>query len=138
MVTGIHVSDELVKEYNELKINKKYRYIILGLNDQRNGVELLEKGDRDKTLKDLESSLPKDNCRYVVFDFDFLTFENPPRESNKLILILWTPDIAPIKVKVPFTGTKAEIKGSFVGISKDILAPDFSFLDHEELRKECA
>ena len=137
MVTGITCSDEQIKLFNELKLEKSHRYIVLGLNKDRNGFETLHTGKREETLKDIQEHLPKDDCRYVVFDFEFQTFENPPRDTAKLILICWAPDNASIKVKVPFAASKNEIRSSFPGINKDISASDFGIIDHEELRKEC-
>ena len=137
MVSGITCKEEHIILYNELKIEKKHRYVVLGLNDKRDELVLVHVGKREETLKDLEEHLPKDNCRFVAYDFEYKTFENPPRDTTKLLLICWAPDNAPIKVKVPFTSTKSELKSSFTGIQKDIQASDYSILDHEELRKEC-
>ena len=137
MVSGITCNEEQIKLFNELKLEKKHRYIALGLTEKRDSLEVIKVGKREETLKDLHDLLPKDNCRYVVFDFEFQTFENPPRDTAKLILICWAPDNAPIKVKVPFASTKNEIRSSFPGINKDISASDLGIIDHEELRKEC-
>ena len=137
MVTGIHIKEEHTILFNQLKVDKKYRALIFGLNKDRNGIELFKECDRNYSLKDLESDLPDNDCRYVVYDFEYQTFENPPRETAKLLLIVWAPDNASIKVKVPFTATKSEIRGTFSGIQKDIQASDYSIFDFEELRKEC-
>jgi len=136
-MSGIHVKEEHVELFNKLKIDKKFRALIFGLNNDRNAIELFKECDRDYTLKDLENDLPSNNCRFVIYDFEYQTFENPPRDTSKLLLIHWAPDIAPIKIKVPFSATKSEIKGAFSGIQKDIQASDFAILDFEELRKEC-
>lgn len=135
---GIHPSDEQIALYNELKIEKKHRYLVFNLNKERNAILTAQVGERDKTLKDLEEFLTKTlDCYYVIYDFEYQTFENPPRDTSKLIMINYAPDNAPIKTKVPFTSTRADIKASFVGIQKDIQTSDNSLLDHEELRKEC-
>ncbi len=133
---GISPTEDQVKLYNELKVDKTHRFIILALNKDRNGLEVETIGERNLTIKDLHEKLPKDNCRFVVFDFEYDTKENPPRATSKLLLISWAPDIAPIKVKVPFTGTRGDVKASFTGIQKDILATDLAILDPEELRNE--
>lgn len=134
---GIVPSEDQIKLFNELKVDKLHRYLVIRLNKDRNGLETGEVGARDSTIKDLESILPKDNCCFVVFDFEYETFENPPRQTSKLLLICWAPDIAPIKIKVPFSSTKSDIKANFPGIQKDIQASDFAILDFEEMRKEC-
>ena len=138
MVSVVTVTPEQIQLYQDLKIDEKYRYIILALTKDRNALEIVSLGERDKSLKDLEQFLPNNDCRYVVFDFEFETFENPPRPTRKILLISWAPDIAPIKVKVPFASSKTEIRSAFQGIQKDIQASDLSILDFEELRKECA
>ena len=136
-MSGIHVSEELIAVFNDLKIEKKYRFLSFGLNEDRNAIVLYDKGERSDDLTKLPSVLPQNNCRYVVYDFEYQTKENLPRDTCKLILIVWVPDIAPIKVKVPFSATKSEIKAAFTGIVKDIQASDFSILNYNELRDEC-
>lgn len=138
MVSVVTVTPEQIQLYQDLKIDEKYRFIILGLTKDRNALEIVALGEREKSLKDLEAHLPNNDCRYVVFDFEFETFENPPRPTRKILLISWAPDIAPIKVKVPFASSKTEIRSAFQGIQKDIQASDLGILDFEELRKECA
>lgn len=138
MVSVVTCTEDQIKLYQDLKIDEKYRYIVLGLTKERNALELVAVGERDKNLKDLEAHLPNNDCRYVIYDFEYQTFENPPRPTRKIILISWAPDIAPIKVKVPFASSKTEIRSAFQGIQKDIQASDLSILDFEELRKECA
>jgi cofilin len=137
MVSGMKCSDEQVTLYNELKIDKKHRCIILKLNSTNDGLEVEHVGSRDFQIKELENQLPNDDCRFIIFDFEYDTDENPPRHTTKLILILWCPDNTPIKKRVPFSSTKAEVKSTFVGIQKDIQVSDKSQLDFEELRKEC-
>ena len=134
---GITPTEEQVEIFNTIKIDKKFRCLILALNKERNKLETVATHDRNFTIKDLEKELPNNDCRFVVFDFEFQTYENPPRDTSKLLLICWVPDIAPIKVKVPFTSTKGEIKAAFPGIAKDVQASDCAILDYEELRKEC-
>ena len=136
-MAGIHVSEELIAIFNDLKIEKKYRFLSFGLNEERNAIVLYDKGERSDDLTKLPEVLPQNGCRYVIYDFEYKTKETMPRDTCKLILIVWVPDIAPIKVKVPFSATKSEIKGSFTGIVKDIQASDFSSLNYDELRDEC-
>ena len=137
-MAGIHATDEHIELYNKLKINKEYRCIIYGLNDARDEIKVFGTYGRDYTLEKLSQDLPANECRYVLYDFEFQTFENPPRDTSKLLLISWAPDYAPIKVKVPFAATISEIRSAFTGIQKLVEASDKSILDKEELRKECS
>ena len=133
---GIHPNDDQIKLYNELKVEKVHRFLVFGLNKEVNSLETFGIGKKQEGLKDLISLLPNDDCRYVVYDFEYETFENPPRATQKLLLFAWCPDKASIKVKVPFTSIKSELMSSFTGIAKALQVSDSSQLDFEELRKE--
>lgn len=137
MVSGIHMKDEHVDLFNELKIDKKHRFLVFGLNSTNNGIDLISVGSKESKLADLKEHLPSNDCRFVVYDFDTQTFENPPRDTSRLLFILWAPDAAPIKRKVPAVSTKGEFKAQFVGIQKDLQISDFGLIDEEEMRKEC-
>ena len=134
---GITPSEEQIKIYEALKTDKVHRCYALKLNAKRDGLEDLFIGDRDFTLENLKEKIPANDCVYVIYDFEFQTFEEPPRDTSKLLLIFWCPDTAPIRVKAPFASSKNDLKGAFSGIAKDIMASDSSILDFEELRKEC-
>ena len=43
-MSGIHVSEELIAVFNDLKIEKKYRFLSFGLNEDRNAIVLYDKG----------------------------------------------------------------------------------------------
>jgi cofilin len=48
----------------------------------------LEKlGGPEKTYEDFSASLPADECRYAVFDFDYTTLENC--QKSKIVFIAW-------------------------------------------------
>lgn len=136
-MSGIHVTDDIVEEFNKLKIEKTYRAIVLGLNETRDSIKLFSTHDRNYNTEQLALDLPQNDCRYVIYDFEYETDENPPRQTTKLILICWVPDNSPIKIKVPFSATKSEVRGALPGIQKDVQASDLSIIDFHELRKEC-
>jgi len=136
MSSGIYPTNEHIELFESVKTDRKNRALSLKLNDDKNALELDFVEGRDFTLEQLAEKLPNNDCRFVVFDFEYKTFESPPRDTSKLLLIMWNPDNASIKVRVPFTSTKGDVKASFAGIQKDIQASDVSFLDYEYLRKE--
>lgn len=138
MSCGIHPDEKQIELFNEVKISKKFRALVLALNKDRNGLDTIATLERENDFNDLKTHLPDNDCRFVVYDFEFETFENPPRKTSKLLLICWVPDYASVKVKVPFSSSKSDLKANFPGIQKDILATDFALLEYEDLRKECS
>jgi hypothetical protein len=135
-MSGIKIEDEHIELFNRLKIDKEYVALSFKLGPNRDKIELDQKFLKETDHESIINSL-KDECIFLIYDFHFKTFENPPRDTQKIILVHYAPDNAPIKMKVPFSATKAELKSAFVGIQKDIQASDTSILDKEELRKEC-
>ena len=93
--SGVSVRDEVVAEYNNIKIGHKYSYIQLKLTDDKTAIEV-EKAvpsekrspaDEKKAFEDFVQELPPSDCRYVVYDFHFETTHSGSREQ--LIFVVW-------------------------------------------------
>ena len=69
----------------ELKAKRNYRFIIFKIEDQEVVVEKL--GSPDETYEDFIESLAANECRYFVYDFDFITDENC--QKSKIFFIAW-------------------------------------------------
>jgi hypothetical protein len=65
------ISAQCIKLFEDLKIRRAHRYLILRIGDSAIEVETV--GDRDETFKDLTKKLPFTECRYCVYDQDILT-----------------------------------------------------------------
>lgn len=72
----------------------------------------------------------------IVADFEYDTDENPPRRTDKIILVVYMPVNASAFKKAPIAASKNALKSKFVGIAKDFQANDWSEMDHETIRKE--
>ena len=79
------VHDECKLKFVELKAKRNYRFIIFKIEDQEVVVEKL--GSLDETYEDFTESLLANECRYVVYDFDFITDENC--QKSKIFFIAW-------------------------------------------------
>lgn len=79
------VRDECKLKFLELKAKRNYRFIVFKIEQQEVVVEKL--GNPDETYEDFTGSLPADECRYAVFDFDFITDENC--QKSKIFFIAW-------------------------------------------------
>nr|GMD09799.1 subtilisin-like protease SBT1.6 [Ipomoea batatas] len=67
------VTDECKNSFMEMKWKKVHRYIVFKFEEESGMLRLkVEKvGGGGESYEDLAASLPKDDCRYAVFDFDF-------------------------------------------------------------------
>lgn len=79
------VHDDCKLKFLELKSKRNYRYIIFKIEDQQVVLEKL--GGPEESYDDFTKSLPEDECRYTVFDFDFVTSENC--QKSKIFFIAW-------------------------------------------------
>ena len=135
MVTNIHANEQDLKDYQDLKGNRICKYIILKIEGDSN-LAVEYKSGKDEGIEDLKTRLPVDDARYVIYDFDFETDENPPRKTSKIILILWVPQGCGPKKRFTYAGTKTALKSDFQGIQKDFQISDLSEICEVHIRKE--
>lgn len=83
--SGMSVNDDCKLKFLELKAKRNYRYIVYKIEDQQVVVEKL--GGPDESYDDFTNSLPADECRYAVYDFDFTTVENC--QKSKIFFVAW-------------------------------------------------
>lgn len=105
--TGVTVNDEAVEMFNAFKLHRAphdNRFFVYKIeNDAEIVVDTF--GDKSKTYDDFTACLPPNECRYGVFDLDFVTLDG--RQGNKLVFISWSPDTAKIKNKMVYAASKA-------------------------------
>lgn len=79
------VEDDCKLKFLDLKARRTYRFIIFKIEGQHVMVEKL--GSPNDSYEDFTGSLPSDECRYAVYDFDFTTEENC--QKSKIFFIAW-------------------------------------------------
>jgi len=142
MASGVQVHDAVHKAFVEIKKDKKYRYIIFYIKDEKIiDIETFgERGDSyDDYLKKLEEVGPNE-CRYGLYDFEYEHHcQGASQGSNKakLILMSWCPDTAKIKKKMLYSSSCDSLKAALVGYSKYIQATDMSEASYEAVLEKC-
>eukprot|EP00727_Mastigamoeba_balamuthi_P011287 m51a1_g6781 putative actin-depolymerizing factor adf6 (140) ;mRNA; f:135997-136523 len=127
---SVPFKDEVLQLYNELKLSKAYRYLIFRITDDLKLVVCEKKAQTSATYEQFVADLPKDDCRYAVFDLTF-TQESGDGDRSKLVFVLWTPDTAKTKLKMVYANTKKDLRQAFVGIGAEIQATDMSEIDYQ-------
>lgn len=109
----------------ELKLRKKYRYIIYKLNDDNTAIVIEKKVESCLNYEDFLAELPEDDCRYAVYDFEF---EKSPGEGirNKICFIVWVPDTSKVRQKMLYASSKDAIRKKLAGVATEIQATDMS------------
>ncbi|XP_009340028.2 uncharacterized protein LOC103932201 isoform X3 [Pyrus x bretschneideri] len=119
-VSGMAVNDECKLKFGELKAKRNYRFIVFKIDKQEVVVEKL--GSPDETYEDFAESLPADECRYAVFDFDFTTSENC--QKSKIFFIAWSPEISKVRMKMVYASSRDRFKRELDGIQVELQATD--------------
>ncbi|KAJ7524496.1 hypothetical protein O6H91_17G008300 [Diphasiastrum complanatum] len=130
--SGIAVEDECKLKFLELKRKKTYRYIVFKIDEKAQRVVLEKIGTPEESYDDFTASLPENDCRYAVYDFDFVTEENC--QKSKIFFIAWSPDTARVKSKMIYASSKDRFRRELDGVHYELQATDPTEMDIE-LRK---
>ncbi|KAK4740338.1 hypothetical protein R3W88_004035 [Solanum pinnatisectum] len=120
--TGMWVTDECKSSYMDMKWKKNHRYIVYKIDEKSRLVTVDKVGGPAENYEDLAAALPKDDCRYAVFDFDFVTVDNC--RKSKIFFIAWSPTESRIRAKILYATSKAGLRRVLDGISYELQATD--------------
>jgi len=118
--SGMAVQDECKLKFMELKAKRNYRYIVFKIENQQVVVEKL--GNPQDSYDDFTASLPANECRYAVYDFDFTTNENC--QKSKIYFVAWSPDTSKVRMKMVYASSKDRFKRELDGIQVELQATD--------------
>lgn len=116
------VNDECKLKFLELKAKRTHRSIVFKIEEKQKEVIVEKVGDPTQSYEDFSNSLPSNECRYAVFDFDFVTNENC--QKSRIFFIAWSPDTARVRSKMIYASTKERIKRELDGIQVELQATD--------------
>lgn len=79
--------DDCKLRFLELKAKRTYRFIVFKIEEKQKQVVVEKVGEPNESYEDFAGSLPADECRYAVYDFDFVTEENC--QKSRIFFIAW-------------------------------------------------
>ncbi|KAH7856126.1 hypothetical protein Vadar_032986 [Vaccinium darrowii] len=132
--SGMAVDDECKLKFSELKTKRNYCFIIFKIEDQKVVVEKV--GSPEESYEEFSASVPADECRYSVFDFDFTTEENCQKSKFSSLLgniikhpsislkIVLSPETARVRMKMVYASSKDRFKRELDGIQVELQATD--------------
>ncbi|XWS46968.1 hypothetical protein CRYUN_Cryun14cG0113400 [Craigia yunnanensis] len=129
------VSDHTKDTFLELKRKKVYRYVIFKIDEKKKEVLVEKTGGPAESYDDFTASLPENDCRYAVYDFDFVTFVTSENcQKSKCFFIAWSPSSSRIRAKMLYATSKDRLRRELDGIHYEIQATDPTEMDLEVLR----
>lgn len=133
------MSSEAKTVYDQVKKDKKFRYIIYHIKDER-VIDVESTGVRDAKYSDFLEQLQKfkSECRYCVFDFPAnVSVEGSGDKSSmsvdRLVLMTWCPESSKIKQKMLYSSSYDALKKALVGVYKYVQACDFEEASQEAI-----
>ncbi|XP_002735215.1 uncharacterized protein LOC100369868 [Saccoglossus kowalevskii] len=133
MASGVAVHDDVVEEFQKIKIGHKYKYLIFKIADSLKEIVVHHKeSDKDCTYESFKSNLPADECRYAVYDMNYTLPDGG--ERNKLVFYVWCPDTAKIKQKMLYASSRDALRKKLVGVGCEVQATDDGELDFEDIK----
>ncbi|TWU78641.1 cofilin [Metarhizium rileyi] len=142
--SGATVSQDCITAYNDLKLSKKYKYIIFKLSDDFKEIVIEEASDdkdwetfREKLIKATtknKSGAVGKGCRYAVYDFEY-SLATGDGVRNKITFIAWSPDDASVQPKMIYASSKEALKRSLTGIATELQANDADDIEYDTIVK---
>ncbi|KAM3465465.1 hypothetical protein NHJ13051_000642 [Beauveria bassiana] len=142
--SGAVVSQECITAYNDLKLAKKYKYIVYKLSDDNKQIVVEEASDDkdwdnfrkkliDATSKSKTGAVGK-GPRYAVYDFEY-NLATGDGVRNKIVFIAWSPDDAGVQPKMIYASSKEALKRSLNGLASELQANDSDDIEYDTIIK---
>ncbi|CAL9067856.1 actin-depolymerizing factor 5-like [Musa acuminata AAA Group] len=119
---GMRVKQECLSSFMEMKWKKASRYVVYKIDEKSREVMVDKVGRPGDGYEGLAASLPLDDCRYAVFDFDFVTVDNC--QKSKIFFITWSPTASRIRSKILYATSKQGLRRLLEGIHYEVQATD--------------
>lgn len=128
---SVAVADASLSAFNDLKLGKKYKFIIFKLNDTKTEI-VVDETSTDQDYDAFLEKLPENDCKYAIYDFEYEIGGGEGKRS-KIVFFTWSPDTAPIRAKMVYASSKDALRKALNGISTDIQGTDFSEVAYESV-----
>ncbi|CAK9323539.1 unnamed protein product [Citrullus colocynthis] len=131
-LSAMGVNEHTKKTFSELQRKKMYRYVIFKVDEKKREVVVDKIGNPAESYEDFTAALPDNDCRYAVYDFDFVTSDNC--QKSKIFFIAWSPASSRIRAKMLYSTSKDNFRHELDGIHYEIQATDPAEMDLEVIR----
>lgn len=136
MSSGVIATDDCISSYNDLKLFRKYRFILYRISDDAKSINIEKtvSPSEHKSARDayeaFRQGLPIDDCRYAVFDYEY---EKAPGEGirSKIVFVAWSPDVAKVKSKMLYASSKDALRKKLEGIATEVQATEPGEITYE-------
>jgi cofilin len=136
MATGrIWCRDDIMRAWNDMKIGHKNRYLIIDYSDYYEQFVVAKAAPREATYEDFLHDLPPRDARFAVYDYEWKADDGTLR--NKLVFIVWAPDISRMGRRMLMASRKSSVKSALQGVAAELHAADDSEIEESLMLQTC-
>ncbi|CAR29389.1 hypothetical protein ZYGR_0AD00710 [Zygosaccharomyces rouxii] len=127
--SGVSVADESLQAFNDLKLGKKYKFVLYGISEDKTTI-VVKETSTSQSYDEFLGKLSENDCLYAIYDFEYEIGGNEGKRS-KIVFFTWSPDTAPVRSKMVYASSKDALRRALTGVSADIQGTDFSEVSYE-------
>ncbi|KAF8006374.1 hypothetical protein BT93_K0619 [Corymbia citriodora subsp. variegata] len=131
--SGMGVSDHSKSTFMDLKRKRVHRYVIFQIDEKKKEVVVEKTGGPAESYEDFAAALPTNDCRYAVYDYDFVTSDNC--QKSKIFFIAWSPSTSRIRAKMLYATSRERFRRELDGVHYEIQATDPTEMDLEVIKE---
>ncbi|EEQ46087.1 cofilin, partial [Candida albicans WO-1] len=130
----VTVADESLTAFNDLKLGRKYKFVIFTLNDEKTQI-VVEQTSTEQEYDAFLEKLPENECRYAVYDFEY-DIGGGEGKRSKIVFFTWSPDTAPVRAKMVYASSKDSLRRALNGVAADVQGTDFSEVAYDAVHEK--
>lgn len=122
MASGVAVQKKCVDIFTSIVKERKFRCVVLKINDEMTEVQVdntyePSDGEPRGEWDAFKKTLPKTDCRYVIYDF---TFDHQGAKKNRLLFLLWSPENSKVRSKMIYASSQEGVVNKLEGIQRQL------------------
>lgn len=140
MSSGVAVNKKCIEAFTSIVKNREYRCIVLKINDEMTEVQVEKthgpsEGEPKSEWDDFRKTLPKTDCRYIIYDF---TFDYQGAQKNRLFFLLWSPEDSKVRSKMIYASSQEGVVNKLEGIQRQLQCTEDDELQYATIAKQLA
>lgn len=131
MSSGIRIDDQVKLQFDALKLQHKYRWLLLKITNDCIVVDTsmpTSVANSEQSYREFTQAMPTDEGRYGIFDLEYTLGTDGVR--SKLVLVSWSPDTSSVRERMLYAASKQALCRTLDGIVQ-VQATDSAELSYE-------
>eukprot|EP01006_Ploeotia_vitrea_P062985 TRINITY_DN84744_c0_g1_i1.p1 TRINITY_DN84744_c0_g1~~TRINITY_DN84744_c0_g1_i1.p1 ORF type:complete len:148 (-),score=29.95 TRINITY_DN84744_c0_g1_i1:152-565(-) len=129
--SGITPTDACMSAYVQIKTKRSCRWVEMKITEDSKAIEAGDQGARDLGWSDFVAQLPKDACRWYLYDYEWTNSDGA--KKDKLLFVHWAPDNCKVKEKMLAASSKEALRSKMEGVV-EVQGTDLSDMAEDQVK----